>query len=48
MCRPFRPGDRENNAIPRPNDLGYYVTALQALQSRSIMTINNTNFEYPT
>ena len=31
MCRPYRPEDRGNIAIPRPNDLGYYVTALQAL-----------------
>ena len=30
MCRPYRPEDRGNIAIPRPNDLGYYVTALQA------------------
>ena len=39
MCRPYRPEDRGNIAIPRPNDLGYYVTALQALPCLAI-TLN--------
>ena len=43
MCRPYRPEDRGNIAIPRPNDLGYYVTALQALLGGSKIYI-----EHPT
>ena len=44
MCRPYRPEDRGNIAIPRPNDLGYYVTALQAfcLAAQKSIYISNT------
>ena len=45
MCRPYRPEDRGNIAIPRPNDLGYYVTALQALLGGSKIYIY---IEHPT
>ncbi len=34
VCRPYRP-DFRGCRIPRPDDLGYYVTALQALLGRS-------------
>ena len=45
MCRPYRPEDRGNIAIPRPNDLGYYVTALQTLLGGSKIYIY---IEHPT
>ena len=44
MCRPYRPEDRGNIAIPRPNDLGYYVTALQALLGCSKIYIYRTPY----
>ena len=44
MCRPYRPEDRGNIAIPRPNDLGYYVTALQALLGGSKIYIYRTPY----
>lgn len=45
MCRPYRPEDRGNIAIPRPNDLGYYITALQTLLGGSKIYIY---IEHPT
>ena len=32
--------------IPRPDDLGYYVTALQAFQGLAKMSQNNFNFKF--
>ena len=46
MCRPYRPDYSVDYTIPRPDDLGYYVTALQAFKGLAKMSQNNFNFKF--